>query len=410
MIPVFFSLQRVFIACLVLLLVAVLTSTPALAEPDAAAHYLAGLPVPEDSAYQSLTDEYWQAYKQAFNTAWEALDHDRFQPMREWQKEVLASKIDPSLPLFYPFGGPDMVHALMLYPHGREYLLFGLEPPGSLELDPDAPAQQRHELLNAVRWALRDIYQRGYFITGRMSSDLTRTELDGVLPLLLVFIARSGYEVLAIEDVELVPEGRIEIMTTKNAPKTDQTGDPGQEDGLTQAGCPDIPGVRVRFRANAYDGESEKPDGESEKSDRSPEKQVTYLQLDVSDNGLGNCTALEDYIEGIGPTNTFVKSASYLMHYATFSGIRALTLAVSDSIFQDDTGIPYRELDQADWDIILFGRYTNPIRDFSGVYQSDLNQAYLAKTHPIDTLPFSMGYHWWTSEQNHLLARRRATP
>lgn len=377
--------------CVALALAGLLPPIPALAQSDAAARYLAGLPLPEDSAYQALADDHWRAHKQAFDTAWQALDRDSFQPMRQWQDEILAAEIDPRLPLFYPFGGPDMAHALMLYPRSPEYLLFGLEPPGSLALQPDTPPLERHRLLDALRWALRDIYQRGYFITGRMSSDLNPAKLDGVLPLLLVFIVRGGHEVLEIEQVDLTSDGQFKARSTEEAPRDAAAGVTDEQADTTTAECPPIPGVRVRFRAN----------------DGGPEKQVTYLKRDVSDQGLGDCTALEHVIETLGPTNTFVKSASYLMHYATFSRIRALTLAASDSLLQDDTGIPYRALDQAEWDILLFGRYTQPIRDFNGVFQPDLNQAYLTKAHPIDELPFSMGYHWWTSDQNHLLARRR---
>ncbi|WP_328986981.1 hypothetical protein [Thiorhodovibrio winogradskyi] len=381
--------------CIGWILITALACMPAAAQPGDAARYLAGLPLPEHSTYQSLVDDEWQSYQESFNTAWQALEQDRFQPMRDWQAQVLASEILPDLPVYYPFGGPDMIHALMLYPHSQDYLLFGLEPPGSLELHPDATPEERHQLLDAVQWALRDIYQRGYFITGRMSSDLNRRELDGVLPLLLVFIARGGYEVLAIEHGWLLPDGRFDTNTSEHLSRglvtDDADASPDESRDPRPADCANIPGVRVRFRAN----------------DNSPEKQVTYLRLDVSDAGLKDCRALETYVTGLGPTNTFIKSASYLLHYATFSRVRRLTLAVSDSVFQDDTGIPYRDFDQADWDILLFGRYTTPIRDFSGVFQPDLNQAYMTKAHSIDNLPFSMGYHWWTSAQNHLIARRR---
>jgi hypothetical protein len=391
--------------CVGLILFALLQPLVVAGELDDAARYLAGLPPSAESAYATLTDAHWQGHKQRFDTAWQALDQERFEPMRQWQAEVLASEIDPSLPVFYPFGGPDMVHALMLYPQGRAFLLFGLEPPGSLELAPALSENARHRLLDAVDWALRDIYQRSYFITGRMSSDLNR-KLDGVLPLLLVFLARSGYEITAIEPGELAPDGQFAVAASQNADSvvsdaetegSIESDEPVVSDESIKttdfvspkaATCPAIPGVRVRFKA----------------SDDPAERQVTYLQLDVSDAGLGGCEALNTYVERLAPVNTFVKSASYLMHYGTFSRIRELTLAVSASLFQDDTGVPYRALDQAQWSLRLFGGYTKPIRDFDGVYQSDLNQAYLSAAHRIDQLPFSMGYHWWTSAQNHLLA------
>lgn len=417
---------------------------------DDAARYLAGLPPAENSPYRSLTDDHWRAYQRGFDSAWQDLEHNRFQPMRAWQAQILASEIDPALPLYYPFGGPDMIHALMLYPRSHHYLLFGLEPPGAFLLDPETPAAERHQLLDAVQWALRDIYQRSYFITGRMSSDLNRPQLDGVLPLLLVFIARAGYEVVSIEQGRLTADGEFslkaqdamgqegrgdeespsreqgrkraqapnptlapepsaarETPAQDKAPPSDASGsaEPSLRDANKTAtgSCPEIRGVRVRFRAHGDPGYAA---GAADAMTR----QATYFQIDVSDSGLRDCAALDLYLKRLAPTNTFVKSASYLMHYGTFNRIRALTLQVSASIFQDDTGVPYRDLDPADWDILLFGRYTQPIKDFSGVFQPDLNQAYLTKAHRVAELPFEMGYHWWTSAQNHLLALKRAEP
>ena len=49
--------------------------------------------------------------------------------------------------------------------------------------------------------------------------------------------------------------------------------------------------------------------------------------------------------------NTFIKSASYLMHYRSFTDIRNIILSKSLTIFQDDTGIPYKYFSDSDWNI-----------------------------------------------------------
>lgn len=90
-------------------------------------------------------------------------------------------------------------------------------------------------------------------------------------------------------------------------------------------------------------------------------------------------------------TCTYFKSASYLMHYQAFSMVRDFCLKKSNSILEDDTGMPYKCLvDQ--FDVKLWGVYEMPIRDFSGVFQSDLNSFFRSRK-DVGQLPFSMGYH-----------------
>jgi hypothetical protein len=65
------------------------------------------------------------------------------------------------------------------------------------------------------------------------------------------------------------------------------------------------------------------------------------------------------------------------MHYGSFSYIRDLCLKKSKYILQDDTGIPYKHF-LAGWKLNVWGVYEMPIRDFSGVFQSDLDAYYKA--------------------------------
>ena len=62
--------------------------------------------------------------------------------------------------------------------------------------------------------------------------------------------------------------------------------------------------------------------------------------------------------------NTFVKSASYLMHYRSFNMIREIVLEKSISLFQDDTGIPFKYMKNRDLNVQCFGKYVKPIKDF----------------------------------------------
>ena len=103
--------------------------------------------------------------------------------------------------------------------------------------------------------------------------------------------------------------------------------------------------------------------------------------------------------------NTSVKSASYLMHYDSFTSIKNVVLDKSYSIFQDDTGIPFIHVDNENWNVKCYGSYVKPIKDFEKnydiIYQEDLAREYRKGS---TNLPFSLGYHWRdASEQNQML-------
>jgi hypothetical protein len=135
-------------------------------------------------------------------------------------------------------------------------------------------------------------------------------------------------------------------------------------------------------------------------------KTVYYFSGDVQDLALKNKAGLVKFINDRGPFNTFLKSASYLLHYETFAQMRQIVLTNTVSIFQDDTGVPYRYFkDKPEWKVTLFGDYVAPVSDFSAnLFQKDLDAAYKKGS---EVLPFSLGYHW-SSKQNYMLVARES--
>ena len=132
---------------------------------------------------------------------------------------------------------------------------------------------------------------------------------------------------------------------------------------------------------------------------------------DISDGGFKNKNPnLLVYLKNIRECNTFTKAASYLMHYSSFKKIRDIVLSKSITIFQDDTGIPFKYINNKDWDIECFGSYVKPVADFEKsmdiVYQKDLEEFY--KNNKEQRLPFSLGYHWKSpSDQNQMAIFRK---
>ena len=78
------------------------------------------------------------------------------------------------------------------------------------------------------------------------------------------------------------------------------------------------------------------------------------------------------------------------MKWNTFSKIRNLILSRSESILQDDSGIPFSYFKKGSWEITGFGKYHKPLPVFKNHYQKDL-KLFLDKNSKV-MLPFAYGY------------------
>jgi len=314
--------------------------------------------------------QYWKDYKISIDTPWQRIENERLNIIYNWSDTVIKPLICDTCLLFYPFSGPDFVHAYNLFPNANEYVFVAMEKLGTIPGLHKSSFEQMKAYLDATNFALRDIYKRSYFITGNMEQDLRKQQVDGVLPVLLVFLHKTGHEIYDFGYYRLNNDAKTftEIQKPTNS--------------LDQVEC-------IRFLV-------------LRKGDNKL-KSFTYFYADISDSGFVKTKVLKTYLDNMRSCNTFIKSASYLSHYGTFSNIRDLTLSKSSAVLEDDTGVPYRYFTADKWNHYLFGVYVKPIADFpsSYLYQKDLAAAY--DSAGVRPLPFSLGYHWRTGEQNWLL-------
>jgi len=324
-----------------------------------------------DAFKDVFTDDmgFWNDYKTSIDTPWTRITNERLAKMDTWSIEELSPKINDTALLFYPFSGPDFLNAFHLFPNSNEYILIAMEKLGTI---PDLYSLNEDEMksyLDAVNFALRDIYKRSYFITGNMDQDLRKQKVNGVLPLLYVFLHRTGHEIYDFGYYRLENDG---VSFTEIEEPTNS---------LDVTEC-------IKFKI-LKEGDDKLKD-------------VTYFYANISDDGFVENPVFLQYIQGVRRNNAFIKSASYLSHYETFSNIRNTVLANADAVLEDDTGIPYRYfLD--DFDHYLYGVYEKPIADFKSTYlfQKDLNEEY--QNSEVKPLDFSLGYHWRSGNQNWML-------
>lgn len=324
---------------------------------DDAARLLAGLPPAEHSTLAAVAGTaMWQRYARQLESSFAKLESQQLAPMRKWRETELADHPATHGPVFYPFSGPDLVYLLNLFPDAHTYVLTGLEPVGKMPALDASDLASLDRRLRSVSRALYALLEFSFFRTNDLSANLDDGQADGVIPILLLFLERMDYQILALERFRLDVAGQWCTLDERALKKSD------------------VAGVRLHFLRR----------GER------VVRQLIYLSADIGDAGLARTPQYEAYIRALDPQAVLYKSASYLPHKPYFSRIRALSLQQARLLLQDDSGIPLKSFDPALWDRQLYGRYVGPIALFSNMRQADLSAAFAKATPP--PLPFSFGY------------------
>ena len=341
------------------------------------ARVLAGM-MPEDPArFTNVTSlPSWQEYHRQMDADWANDIEHRYKTVAEWRDREIGPLVSGCTTLMYPFAGPDILNAYQFFPKCDSYVLFGLEHLGTEPKLDRLSAAEGDRLVADVHEALSDLFTRHYFITETMMSELTGSYVNGTLPVMLIMLARLDAHIMTVERLALTEKGL-------EAPAADSAQ-------LPEAQRP-VAALRVTF---------------VERGSQRPQS-VVYFRAFAENDGLMKRPVVRAFLRHYAPVTTMLKSASYLLHDAQFSTIRADILQESTAILQDDSGMPFRILNTNAWRVTLYGRYTKPVPDFNYGYQKDLEQAYTAANPP--ELPFSYGYHWRDGHFGVMLALRNPT-
>ncbi|MEO7098464.1 MAG: hypothetical protein ABI162_03820 [Luteolibacter sp.] len=323
------------------------------AGPDDIGLFLAGKPVRHGAVLSRLqqTVEY-QTHQREISQILRGNVRPRIQMMHGWAGTEVTPAIGGGGTIYYPFGGPDLLHISGMFPEAKNYALMGLEPVGEVPALESLPPEEVLGALAAFRQATKTQLLAGFFITKDMRSDLERSVLRGVTPILLSTVAMLGGEV---ESVNSISAG----------------GNPGVEVQYYDGGG---------MRHTAY-----------------------YVSGDLSNSGFKG--GYQQWVAGLGGKATYFKAASYLMYDDRFSHARDFFLSQSHVVLQDDSGIPFRFFSQDKWSFRFYGDYEKPIELFAQYQQEDLKQAFA--TNPKNPLGFGSGYRINGGEGNLLLAIKR---
>ncbi len=317
-----------------------------------------------------------QRHSGAFARSWSQFEAARLKPAMKFAQDEITTQPQATGPVYYPFSGPDAMYALGMFPNATAFALAGLEPVGEL---PDIGALSDADLdasLAELRRSLRSISAYSFFRTNDMRAEFSKNQFSGVTPILLLFITRQGFAVQNVEQVVMEPDATLRVTSVA---------------GLQNLPADRVPGVRITFM----------------KPGDAKTRTLYYFTADLSDQGLTRVPQPLKWAASFAPRATYLKSASYLMHTASFVKVRDFITAKTELIVQDDSGIPVRFFPAANWERTFFGAYDGPIQMFANRYQQDLREAYGTSARPLE---FGIGYDYQAKTSNiQRFVRKRVT-
>jgi hypothetical protein len=342
------------------------------------ARYLGGLDPLPGSTLDSL--EYLpeaEQHRRFFAETWPKVENERLLKFQKWAAAELGNEHTSTRTVLYPFSGADFLHVHTLFPNAQLYLMYGLEREGYLPDVLTLPPGQHAAMLRNIQQSLDVMLNMSFFRTKDMMRRFNQTELlTGTTPILLAFLARSGHEVLELRRI------RIDNAGKAVAARSDGVSSQRPADGL-------VTGMEITFR----------------KPGASAPQKLLYFSFDAQDLHVKSQPQLLAYFKSYGPVRAYFKSASYLMHWDTYSLIRDNILSVSDLVVQDDTGIALRKFPKGEWKFQLYGTYVLPVREFTSQFQRDLDALYKSDS-TVKALDFGLGYHNELGRSNLMIARR----
>jgi hypothetical protein len=337
------------------------------------ARFLAGLAPAPDSPLAALAKSpAWEQHARYLDSIFGREEQASLSKVRAFAQERLPEKHPTML---YMFSGPDFLYATSFFPSATTYVLSGLEPVGDVPPLTGLTRSTVDGSLHSVERSMGSLLSYSFFITRNMKTQLREGPVFGTLPILYVFLARTGKTIHDVSFVSLNADGSV-----------DQPAAPGDKDAARRAVQSAAKGVKIVFSAG---------DG--------PQQTLYYFSTNIADDSVKRSGFLA-FCAKLGVADSFIKSASYLLHSGGFTAVRNFILDHSATVLQDDSGIPLVYFDRKQWRLQPFGHYLSPLSIFPRAYQPEM--AELFGRGNATPLEFGIGYRWRKNESNLLLALR----
>ena len=308
-------------------------------------------------------------------------------------RAFFADKKPANMPttVVYPFGGGDLLSALVTYPEAREITTMSLEHAG----DPTRLAKLNGKKLKAelsvYRAAIEGLLGLNDSTTDNMQK-MERGGIPGQLSFHLTGMAAMGFEPVSLKFFSFEEDGRIHYLSA----------------GEIEALAPKIAKKKKGIATNTDFSEAfSNMEVTFRKAGDAAAPLIVHrhISANLADNAFAKSPLLK-HLNSKGNIAAITKAASFLLWYDSFSTIRNYLLTNLVWMASDATGIPARIARKAGLVQTTYGSFTGAfLEDAQGTNEETTMVEMWAKQ-PRRKLPFRYGYPD-VAKTHHLLITER---
>ncbi len=325
---------------------------------------------------------------------WLAPHQDKYRSRYvETAARFLATILPDGIPdrVVYPFGGGDLVSALVAFPAAREITTLSLELAGDPRTIDQLPPRKLDSALRQLRSRLGGML----LVSNNISKNLSESQqslLPAQLAMFLIGLAVNGCEPVSLRFFRVEPDGSLHYYDDRDL--TELAGDPAQPlkgDWADPSFSAAFANSELRFRCRGRD-----PDRV---------RVHRHIAANLGDRALDADPRVLRYLEAQGRVTAMTKAASYLLWRDDFSRMRAYLLDHLEIMLSDSTGIPPSYVDRDRFEFTTYGRFYGSLLDASERHNRDFRA--LWESQPYRKIGFRFGYVDNKSRAHLLITRRR---
>ena len=294
----------------------------------------------------------------------------------------------------YPFGGGDLISALVAFPDADEITTISLEQAGDPRRIGELTPAQLGDSLGQLRGQLGGTLSVGSNTSENLSSS-QRNDLPAQVSSFLLGLAANGFEPVGMRFIRLEADGALHYLTADEIA------------AIETAAAEARARAKGKDKAKAAKGKARKHDWlDPNFSEAFANVEIEYRRAgdpsdrvrvhrhfgwNLRDADLVKHPELMAHLAGKGKVAGLVKGASYLLWRNDFSTMRDYLLGHIAWMLSDSTGIPPLYARKAGMVQVTYGQFTGPFLEGASPKHSEEFKA-LWEANPKRRLPVRFGY------------------
>lgn len=316
-----------------------------------------------------------------------------FEKHREWFTKVVPADVPKTV--VYPFGGGDLISALVAFPDATDITTISLELAGDPRrlktLSPNALASS----LGGLRAEIGGLISVGSNTSENLSNG-QRNELPAQVSSFLMGLVAGGYEPVSMKYFKLDDAGEIHYLEQAEIDALDaEAKEKLKKDAKKAALDPEYKAtshLKADWLSPNFSLAFSNVEIQYRKIGEQAVRTHRHIAWNLGDGYMKKHPELIRFLEKKGSVTVLVKGASYLLWRADFELIRNYLLDHLAWMLSDSTGIPPFYAKKAGMTQETYGRFDGAFLE--GAQPAKANEAFveLWKTQKKRPLPFRFGY------------------